>query len=245
MTPGGRRRGAARLSFTSSFDEAATSTSSSKRCPRSSSSSSRSSATSTPPRRRPRSWRRTPRASRSARSPRPRRARARDRLALGVAAGGDAPGRDRPRPRHQRRHRGDTVVEVATACGKNPVVITDTTRRVGLRRQPGVHGAMIQEANSVRRRGHRHARAGRHADGRLLPLAGRPLRHGAGRDQRLGQVGATVRVRRVGRSARRLLEPPPHPADAWLRERDERGSTESGISFVRMPRRRAARSAAT
>ena len=98
----------------------------SRRCPRSSSSSSRCSATSTPPRPRARSWRRTRRASRSARSP---SVTQRPELVIGwhwasppavmrlaEIVRGPAPA---TRPRRP-------IVELATACGKNPVVISDS-----------------------------------------------------------------------------------------------------------------------
>ena len=42
----------------------------------------------------------------------------------------------------------DTVVEVAAACGKNPVVINDTTSTWGFVANR-VYFAMIQEANKV------------------------------------------------------------------------------------------------
>ena len=118
-------------------------------------------------------------------------------------------------------------------------------RRVGLRRQPRVHGD-DPGGESLRRRRHRHPRAGRHADGRLLPLAGRSLRHGAGRDLRVGSVAAYGSaaggspVGRAGRRKRRFTR-----STAWSREREIVRSTASGSSFVRMTRPRAARKAAT
>ena len=142
-------------------------------------------------------------------------ARARDRLALGVTAGGDAPGRDRAHRRRRATRPCRRSSSVATACGKNPVVITDTPSGTWGFVANRVYMAMIQEANRVRRRRDRHARAGRHADGRLLPLAGRPLRHGAGRDERLGSVAAQAvrwaagRVPRTGRLAEPALRTRP------------------------------------
>ena len=66
------------------------------------------------------------------------------------------------------------------------------------------------------RRGHRHARAGRHADGRLLPLAGRPVRHGAGRDDGWGSSRSGIAGRWVGCPPGRLAEPAPHATDGLV-----------------------------
>ena len=98
-----------------------------------------------------------------------------------------------------------------------------------------------QGSERVRRRGHRHPRAGRHADGRLLPLAGRPVRHGAGRDRAAGVSSRlTARASPAGRwrSRRgRLAEATLHAADAPGRaSREIVRSTASGSSFVRIAR---------
>ncbi len=245
---GGRRGAGAPLVHRRRSTRPRTSTSWSRRCPRSSSSSSRSSATSTPPRRAG-----TILASNTSGFPIGQIAEVttRPELVIGwhwasppavmrlaeIVRGpvtSDATADDRRRARHRvrqepRRHH------------------TTPRRRVGLRRQPRVHGD-DPGSERVRRRGHRHARAGRHADGRLLPLAGRPLRHGAGRDERLGPVAQHVRRhRRPGRApARRLPEPTPHPADGLVaRAARWCGRPLRGSASCACRRRREARSAAT
>ena len=93
----------------------------------------------------------------------------------------------------------------------------------------------------VHRRGHRHPRAGRRADGRLLPLAGRPVRHGAGRDRAAGASSARATASGVaggslaGVAPGRLAEAALHAVHrvvAGVREIVR--STASGRSFVRI-----------
>ena len=118
---------------------------------------------------------------RARRSHRP--ARAGGRLALGVAGAGDEARRDRVDARDERGDHRDRA-RGGDAVRQEPGRREGHPDGLGLRRQPRLlrHDRRGPEG---RERGHRDRRRGRPADDGLLPLAVRPLRHGAGRRLRL------------------------------------------------------------
>ena len=98
----------------------------------------------------------------------------------------------------------ETVVEVARACGKNPVVVKDTAMAWGFVANR-VYFAMLREAQRVVDEGDRHARAGEPAHGRRLPLAGRAVRDGGAARRAAGSESPVIATRTLAGGSVRLV----------------------------------------